>query len=59
MTLQRFIQLHRPDIDKVIRARVKVERNRAKERLNDYQRRLWVLNDEGLYNMAKAHGVKL
>jgi len=27
--------------------------------LNDRERRLWILNDEGLYNWAKSEGVKV
>jgi len=28
-------------------------------RLNDSERRLWILNDEGLYNWAKSEGVQV
>jgi hypothetical protein len=28
-------------------------------RLNDEERRLWVLNDEGLYNWARSEGVPI
>ncbi len=27
--------------------------------LNDQERRLWILNDEGLYNLARADGVRI
>ena len=29
------------------------------EPLNDRERRLWILNDEGLYNWARQEGVKI
>ena len=28
-------------------------------RIDDAERRLWVLNDEGLYNWAKSEGVNI
>ncbi len=62
-TLRGFIRQHRQDIDAAIaRAMsrpgtpVRVEHL---YRRNDEERRLWVLNDEGLYHWARAEGVRL
>ena len=31
----------------------------AKQRINDEERRLWILNDEGLYNWQRSSGLSL
>lgn len=49
-----FIQEHREELDTVIRRRVPNIR-----RLDDDERRLWILNDEGLYNWARSEGVEI
>ena len=54
MTLKEFIRANRPAIDKVI---LSVCSNAG--RIDDAERRLWVLNDEGLYWWAKREGVKV
>lgn len=46
---------NRSEIDAYIRRRMSDE----KYRLNDNERRLWILNDEGLYNWARSEGVKI
>ena len=57
MTLKTFIQTHRKEIDKVIRAEAKA-RGKSKERTNDYIRRLYVLEYATLRRLAEVHGVK-
>ena len=53
MTLKAFIREHRAELDAAIR---RVCSNCA---LNDSERRLWILNDEGLYNWARSEGVHI
>lgn len=48
-TLREFIKLHRAEIDQATQSPYK----------NDDERRLWVLNDEGLYLWARSEGVKI
>ena len=53
MSLRDFIRANREDIDRAI---VRACPNLG--RLNDEERRLWVLNDEGLYRwFASTSGV--
>jgi hypothetical protein len=47
-----FIEQHRAEIDAVIKRKAP---NWTKP-IDDAERRLWVLNDEGLYNWAKSEG---
>lgn len=53
MTLKQFILENKDEIDAAIRRRV------PSAPLSDKERRLWVLNDEGLYNWARSSGVKI
>lgn len=53
MTLAQFIKANRKEIDVAIRQQV------PGAKLNDEERRQWVLNDEGLYNWARREGVKI
>lgn len=54
MSLKEFIRLNRGSIDQaILRACPNVPR------LNDDDRRQWVLNDEGLYLWARRAGVKV
>ena len=46
MTIKQFIDYHKEEIDQVIQGQK-----------NDRERRLWILNDEGLYLWAKSEGV--
>ena len=52
MTLQAFIERHRQELDDHIQS---IAPGAPK---SDNERRLWVLNDEGLYNWARSEGVK-
>lgn len=52
MTLKQFVREYRIAIDAVIHRQV------PSLRLNDAERRLWVLNDEGLYLWARTCGVR-
>lgn len=49
-----FIREHREEIDQAIRRTCPNIR-----RLDDAERRLWVLNDEQLYNWARHKGVRI
>lgn len=49
MTLKQFIKENRQEIDRVIFARLGPD---SGVRLNDKERRLWILNDESLYRWA-------
>lgn len=55
MTMQEFIKQHRKELDECIARALGMKRN---PRPNDAERRLWILNDEGLYLWAKQEGVK-
>lgn len=48
--LSRFIRDNRTEIDRYIQGRG------IDTKLNDDDRRQWILNDEGLYNTARAWG---
>jgi len=53
ISLSQFIRDNREEIDAAIQS---VVPGAAK---NDNERRLWVLNDEGLYNWARSEGVRI
>lgn len=53
MTLREFIKVYKAEIDEAVRRVV------PDNRMNDEERRLWVLNDEGLYLWARSEGVKI
>lgn len=52
MTLREFVRKHKEDIDSVIKS------NGGKY-FNYEERRLWVLNDESLYNIARKNRVRI
>ena len=52
MTMREFIKENRTELDMCIKKIV------PNYRLNDEERRQWILNDEGLYNWAKSYGVR-
>lgn len=53
MTLKNFIRENLEELDACIK------RACPNCRLNDHERRLWILNDEGLYLWARSCGVKI
>jgi len=53
MTMREFIKQNKDDLDQAIR------RACSNCRLNDTERRMWILNDEGLYRWARSEGVKI
>lgn len=62
MSIKQFIKTNRRDIDCHI---VGVLTGQTPDNdtnvvgFNDEERRLWVLNDEGLYNWARSEGVEI
>lgn len=56
MSLSQFIKENRAELDKCIAKALGRDENPYK---NDSERRLWVLNDYGLYRWAKSEGVKI
>lgn len=54
-SLTDFIREHREEIDNGVKRYL----DRPEMRLNDNDRREWVLNDEGLYQWAKCEGVRI
>jgi len=50
MTLDKFLRKHKREIDQTIRAQG------GRGVLDNAERRLWVLNDEGLYLWARGLG---
>ena len=59
-SLTEFIRENRPHIDNVIRSSHGLPLLlRLFMKITDNDRRLWVMNDEGLYLMAKHQGVLL
>ena len=74
MTLKEFIRQNREELDAAIKGSLSFTPRQATcscplngtdhhcgnySRLNDEDRRLWVLNDEGLYNWARSEGVRI
>lgn len=53
MSKRDFIRKNRARIDEVINAKG------ATIEINDKEREMWVLNDEGLYNWARSEGVRV
>ena len=51
MTLRDFIKQNREELDKAIHNVV------PNVRLNNEERRQWIMNDEGLYRWARSEGV--
>jgi len=52
-TLRQWIRENREELDEAIRRVV------PGARVDDEERRLWVLNDEGLYRWARSEGVEI
>lgn len=55
-SLQQFIKEHREELDTAIANALGHPKNPYP---NDTERRLWILNDEGLYNWARSEGVRI
>ncbi len=55
LSLSKFIADNREEIDEVVRRILK----RPDWKMNDAERRLWVLNDEGLYHWACRSGCRV
>jgi len=55
-SLRAWIAEHREELDAAIARALKMDHN---PRPNDEERRLWVLNDEGLYSWARSEGVNV
>ena len=53
-SMRDFIKANRAEIDAAIKCTCK---NCGK--LNDEERRMWILNDEGLYRWARREGVPI
>jgi hypothetical protein len=53
MTLTEFIKENKAEIDQYIKS---IYSNCS---LNNDERRLWILNDEGLYSWARSEGVRI
>ena len=51
--MRQFLKQNRTQLDQAIRRRL----NRPDVKLNDEERRQWVLNDEGLYSWSRSEGV--
>ena len=58
MTIRQFIKENREEIDKVIAKVLGCEVNKIPYK-NDEERRIWLDNDEGLYNWARSEGVNI
>jgi len=54
MTVATWVRNHRASIDAIIQ-----RSGGHARRLNDHERRLWVVNDEGLYCWARADGARV
>lgn len=54
MTMSGFIKSHRDELDRIIATTLRMKEN---PRPTDLERRLWVLNDERLYQWARSEGV--
>ena len=55
-SLAEFIKENRAELDACIARAIGQDHN---PRANDAERRLWVLNDAGLYQWARSEGVKI
>lgn len=53
MTMKDFIKENKEELDKAI------HRVAPGLKLNDSERRQWILNDESLYRWARSEGVKI
>lgn len=56
MTLKQFIKQNRAELDACIARALGLDKTPLP---NDAERRLWILNDEGLYRWARSEGVRI
>lgn len=73
MSIKTFIQNNRSELDAAINGALNfvprtascschksgTDHHHEGQRLNDSERRQWILNDEGLYNWARREGVRV
>ncbi len=55
MRLDKYIQANKEELDSAIKSRVK----NSGFKIDNEERRLWILNDEAMYNAARQAGVKI
>ena len=53
ISMKKFIEENKEAIDAYIKVKA------PGQSINDGERRLWILNDEGLYNWARSKGVNI
>ena len=53
ISMKKFIEENKADIDACIK------RKAPGQPINNSERRLWILNDESLYNWARSEGVDI
>lgn len=53
-SIREFIREHREELTQAI-----LRACPNAQHINDEERRLWILNDEGLYNWARSEGVAI
>ncbi len=61
-SIKSFIKENRDEIDFCIQKALGTfgtKVSRKEQRINDEERRLWILNDEGLYWWARKEGVQI
>jgi len=56
MTKRDFIRENRDELTRLINRAIG---NESDEPMNDSERELWIMNDEGLYNWARSEGVNI
>lgn len=56
-SIRAFIREHRAELDSAILGQPGMRNYQRK--LNDEERRGWILNDEGLYRWARSEGVQI
>jgi len=64
MTIKQFIQANRREIDRIIHEYLRMDYGDygiapRRVKLNDGERRLWILNIGDLYHWAKEEGAKI
>jgi len=55
MIMKQFIKENREELDSCIRRAL----GNSEYRLNDEERRQWIMNDEGLYLWARSSGCRI